>query len=736
VSDKTQLRTQIWAHIDMDKASKRFGITCTTYLSFDDFKKRQLVKQSGLQDIDMTRPIWQASIGSAMPRLAKLINKMHTTSPSSSGVSRGIAQTLNEAIEPEFSTTHKIQRDHPFLQYATEFWEFHSRDFEPIDRIWPLWIALSSSTDSLIRQPWPILDGTRQSQLAFQKYIVQEKHFALLVWCQSGPNPLPKNQMKEILDEAFFTGATAFVTKFLRFLFDLALDVSMLGELLRGIILSDDAPAASRIMSLRSSSIGVLFEWDEIRAEVGPFHAKAYPTLLAVAAAAGEVKYVEELLAAQETINKKPDDGPARCRALEVAARAGHMKMIELMMAVPAEIDPKIAFDALKAMISSGHASDVARLLTKRSTAKAVDGGLPALLQMAARDGYVDMVAMLISAGVNVNDVYTRSALEVAAQGGHAEVVDQLFSAGATADTTTGGLPALLQMAAADGCADIVATLISIGVDVNEVFKCTALEVAVQGGHAQVVDHLLSAGATAYTITGGLGKLVWDAAYSGSARIIPKLVSQGAKVDEIVNGMTALEVAARNGHADVTKELLVAGANYDKTALLEAAVRNGHANVTRELLLAGASCDNAGLLKGAVRDGHANVTMELLLAGASCDKAALLEDAVGNGYANVTKVLLAAGATIRAQEVHRPSNWLLSRAASKGNVGIIGMLLEAGAHAGHLDDPKNAAVIASKNKHEEAGRILFQAVEANGRIKDCKTCTRKSRMGGRLVHDT
>jgi ankyrin repeat protein len=592
VSDKTQLRTQSWAHIDMDKASKRFGITCTTYLSFDDFKKRQLVKQSGLQDIDMTRPIWQASIGSAMPRLAKLINKMHTTSPSSSGVSRGIAQTLNEAIEPEFSTTHKIQRDHPFLQYATEFWEFHSRDFEPIDRIWPLWTALSSSADSLILHSWPVLDGTRQSQLAFKEYIIREKHFALLVWCQSGANPLPKNQMKNILEEAFFVGADAFVNKFLQYLFDLALDVSLLGVLLRDIVTSGDAQAASHILGLRSSKIGVLSEWDEIRAEIGPFQAKAYPTLLATAATTGEVRYVEELIASQEKINKRSDDGPAGCKPLEVAARIGHMKIVESLMAIPAGTDPEVAFDALKVMISSGHASDVAKLLAKRSTARAVDGGLPALLQAAAAAGTANMVAMLISAGVNVNDVFTRTSLQVAVLGGHAEVVDQLFSAGATADA----------------------------------------------------------------IEGGLDELIRDAAYSGSARIIVKLVAEGAFVDRIVNveryfGKTALEIAVGGNHPRAVKELLIAGA------------------------------------------------------------------------------------TIKNRERHWGHGSLLYQAALRGNVDVIRMLLEAGMHAGHVDDSENAAKLAVRERHEEAGRILSCVVEANGRAENCEKCINERHTGKIIPYD-
>jgi ankyrin repeat protein len=214
----------------------------------------------------------------------------------------------------------------------------------------------------------------------------------------------------------------------------------------------------------------------------------------------------------------------------------------------------------------------------------------------------------------------------------------------------------LLQAAAAAGTANMVAMLISAGVNVNDVFTRSSLQVAVLGGHAKVVDQLFSAGATADTIEGGLDELIRDAAYSGSARIIVKLVAEGALVDRVVkverySARTALAIAVGGNHSHAVKELLIAGA------------------------------------------------------------------------------------TIKNRERHGSHGSLLYQAALGGNVDIIRTLLEAGMHAGHVNDPENAAKLAVRERHEEAGRILSFIVEANGRAENCERCISERRGGSIIPHD-
>eukprot|EP00658_Telonema_sp_P-2_P076721 TRINITY_DN6775_c0_g1_i1.p2 TRINITY_DN6775_c0_g1~~TRINITY_DN6775_c0_g1_i1.p2 ORF type:complete len:105 (+),score=34.15 TRINITY_DN6775_c0_g1_i1:197-511(+) len=69
----------------------------------------------------------------------------------------------------------------------------------------------------------------------------------------------------------------------------------------------------------------------------------------------------------------------------------------------------------------------------------------------------------------------------------------------------------------------------------------------------------------------------------------------------ITGRYTPLSFAAQNGHTEVVRELLGAGAEVDKAAEngatpLSFAAQNGHTEVVKELLGAGAEVDNLSLI--------------------------------------------------------------------------------------------------------------------------------------------
>jgi cytohesin len=131
----------------------------------------------------------------------------------------------------------------------------------------------------------------------------------------------------------------------------------------------------------------------------------------------------------------------------------------------------------------------------------------------------------------------------------------------------------------------------------------------------------------------------------------------GAAYDE--NGVTALMLAARMGHADVADTLLAAGANPSATAddgttaLLESVAR-GHVAIVERLLSAGANPDRptkdvgTPLLMATVQ-GHAEVVDALLKAGADPTVGnphgyTPLESAQEQGHAQIAARLREAGA--------------------------------------------------------------------------------------------
>lgn len=132
--------------------------------------------------------------------------------------------------------------------------------------------------------------------------------------------------------------------------------------------------------------------------------------------------------------------------------------------------------------------------------------------------------------------------------------------------------------------------------------------------------------------------------------------------------VTALFYAARNGHLEIVKELLHAGANiekgdvdYDVTPLYEAC-RGGHVEVVRELLRHGADAyinkEKITPLYAAARTGNHEIVKELLTAGAEVDKGTAYGDgsplyvASRFGHLDVVKALIDAKADVHKKETY------------------------------------------------------------------------------------
>ena len=126
-------------------------------------------------------------------------------------------------------------------------------------------------------------------------------------------------------------------------------------------------------------------------------------------------------------------------------------------------------------------------------------------LQMAAREGNLSGIAVLLEAGADVNappaEYMGRSALQAAAGGGHQIALDMLLKAGADVNappTRFMGRTAL-QAAAGGGHQIALDMLLKAGADVNappaEWHGLTALQAAASGGHQITLGMLLKAGA-------------------------------------------------------------------------------------------------------------------------------------------------------------------------------------------------------------------------------------------------
>lgn len=206
------------------------------------------------------------------------------------------------------------------------------------------------------------------------------------------------------------------------------------------------------------------------------------------------------------------------------------------------------------------------------------------------------------------------------------------------------------------------------------------------------------------------------AANRGHADIVDVLIKLGADINSIepVARSTPLILAAANGHTETVRKLLEAGSNMraldeqERTALVRAA-ENGNTDVVGCLLMVGPTgmVSRNDALSKALQNGHAEtVRIFIKLLGFSIFKEEYLLAVARQGYVEVVKVIL----DMVPLDLSRtfPSHSLLL-ASSHGQTKVVEALLEAGVESETKDYRGNTALsIACQNGNEELARMLIE----------------------------
>jgi ankyrin repeat protein len=174
-----------------------------------------------------------------------------------------------------------------------------------------------------------------------------------------------------------------------------------------------------------------------------------------------------------------------------------------------------------------------------------------------------------------------------------------------------------LHLAIQYGHADIVTYLLDHGADINkkendDIIGSTPHEMAILTGRLDILKLLLDRGVATETTD------LYLAAKYGHLSILLELLSRGVSLAE--GGAFALVGATENGHLDIVKELLNRGVDpnsYPMRPPLLMAVKKGHDDIVTELLNHGADFhikgdDESSLLHMAVKAQHTAVVMKLL----------------------------------------------------------------------------------------------------------------------------
>ena len=338
---------------------------------------------------------------------------------------------------------------------------------------------------------------------------------------------------------------------------------------------------------------------------------------------AAEEKAEEERIAAEK---KAEEERIARKKWLEEEIKKSEQKRLvkNLMM-----------------YAGDGELSEVRRLLSLGVNPNAIDDDGETALHIAAINGHVEVVKMLLAAGADLEvkgGIFGMTALIYATNQEHAEVAKILLSAGADVNAVgTFGSTALMN-AAAGRHTEIVKMLLSAGANPNAANSNdgTALKLAAIKGRTENVKVLLDAGANPYAVDDqGRTPLIW-ASRNGQNEIVKMLLAEGADVNAADKlGYTALILAANNVHAEVLKILLAAGANPN------AVDRNGYT-----ALVAAIHPDENDSYKFHKIAEHINVINILLAAGANPNNGRVpaLIFAVEKLYFEIAEILLKAKA--------------------------------------------------------------------------------------------
>ena len=261
---------------------------------------------------------------------------------------------------------------------------------------------------------------------------------------------------------------------------------------------------------------------------------------------------------------------------LIAAARNGNVEVVQALTklkTVKLDTQDTRGETALIAACKGQHPALALVLCTAGCDVNLVDAEKQTALLCAARLGYTALVEGLIARGaaLKVVDFEGLNALLHGAGGGHRGVVQALIKAGINLDMRSRLMGATaLGLAAQAGHLDIVSDLVMAGASVNKLDAQGVPPVFHLCRNAQpaAVQLLIDHNADVNIASKRLGETpLTGACISGSLPTVQALIKAGANVNhhEYESGFTPLMLAASRGHKDIVVALLEAGADVQAT---------------------------------------------------------------------------------------------------------------------------------------------------------------------------
>ena len=335
-------------------------------------------------------------------------------------------------------------------------------------------------------------------------------------------------------------------------------------------------------------------------------------------------------------------------------------------------------------------------------------------LHLASKNGFKDLVDILVQSGGNVNArnfPKQETPLHLAAQNGHPYIAEYLIQHGSKVNIRNVPLQDTpLHLASRNGHGQVVDILLQHGSDVdarNAPSQNTPLHLAAQNGHRQVADILLQGGSDVNARNFPRQESPLHlAARNGHQHIVEFLIQHGGKLNSrnVPWRETPLHAAAQNVHKQVADILVEQGSDVNarnflsQETPLHLASKSGHQNIAEFLLQRGSKVNVQNVpgkeipLHLAFRNGHRQV-MDVIYQYESDARARSTpwqnmpqHHVAQNGHKQVADILVQNGSDVNARNSPR-QEILLHLTAQNGQQHTAVFLLELGGKANSRNVP-------------------------------------------------